>query len=75
MAVSTEKYRYIRYRDGGEELYDLTKDREEWHNLANEAGYATVKKKLAGMLPRDPAPYARAAKSPGLRKRKQGRGN
>lgn len=73
MSVSTENYRYISYRDGGEELYDLTKDREEWYNLANEAGYAIVKKKLAGMLPRDPAPYTRTATSPGLRKRKKDR--
>jgi arylsulfatase A-like enzyme len=74
MSVSTENYRYISYRDGGEELYDLTKDREEWYNLANEAGYAIVKKKLAAMLPRDPAPYVRTSISPGLRKRNKNRG-
>ena len=28
---------------------------------------------LIGMLPRDPAPYARTAKSPGLRKRNKDR--
>jgi len=71
MAVSTEKYRYIRYGDGGEELYDLTKDAEEWNNVANEAWYAAMKKKLRDMLPRDPAPHARTATSPGLRKGKQ----
>jgi len=69
MAVSTEKYRYIRYGDDGEELYDLARDPEEWHNLAHEATYAKVKSRLATMLPKDPAPYAKTATSPGLRKR------
>jgi hypothetical protein len=73
MAVSTEQYRYISYGNGGEELYDLSKDREEWYNLAKEAKYASVKKKLAAMLPRNPAPYVRTATSPGLRKRKKDR--
>jgi len=29
-----EKYRYIRYQDGGEELYDEVNDPNEWYNLA-----------------------------------------
>jgi arylsulfatase A-like enzyme len=33
-AVSTEDWRYIHYRDGGEELYHLDTDRYEWTNLA-----------------------------------------
>ena len=71
MAVSTEKYRYIRYGDDGEELYDLTTDREEWHNVANEAAYAGVKRRLERMLPGNPTPYAKTATSPGLRKNKK----
>jgi arylsulfatase A-like enzyme len=71
MAVSTEKYRYIRYGDDGEELYDLTKDREEWYNLANDSAYGNVKRRLRRMLPRDPAPYAKTSTSPGLRKNKK----
>jgi len=72
MAVSTEEYRYIRYEDGGEELYDLTKDREEWHNLANDSDYAAVKKELEDMLPENPAAYAKPAKYPGLQRSKEG---
>ncbi len=32
-AVRTNQWRYIRYNDGGEELYDETKDPYEWRNL------------------------------------------
>jgi arylsulfatase A-like enzyme len=70
MALSTERYRYIRYSDGGEELYDLTKDKEEWHNLASDPNYATIKKKLADRLPKNPASYVKTEKSPGYRKKK-----
>ena len=70
MAVSTEKYRYTLYNDGGEELYDLTNDREEWHNLANNPNYAAIKKQLAARLPRNPAPFVKTERSPDLRKKK-----
>jgi len=33
--IRTKKYRYIRYEDGGEELYDRLKDPNEWTNIAN----------------------------------------
>ena len=33
-AVRTEKWRYIRYADGSEELYDVSADPHEWTNLA-----------------------------------------
>jgi arylsulfatase A-like enzyme len=32
-AVRTERWRYIRYSDGSEELYDHDRDPHEWHNL------------------------------------------
>ena len=31
--IRTENWRYIRYADGSEELYDMEKDPHEWHNL------------------------------------------
>src|SRR5262245_40755211 len=34
-AVRTEKWRYIRYADGSEELYDRSKDPNEWTNLVD----------------------------------------
>jgi arylsulfatase A-like enzyme len=50
-AIRTEKWRYIRYADGGEELYDHDQDQYEWTNLANDAKYAGVKKELSNLLP------------------------
>ncbi|HUQ69417.1 MAG TPA: sulfatase [Planctomycetaceae bacterium] len=44
-------WRYIRYADGGEELYDHKSDPYEWTNLANDSKYAAVKKDLAQYLP------------------------
>jgi arylsulfatase A-like enzyme len=49
--VRTEKWRFIRYHDGGEELYDETKDPLEWNNLAKKPEYAAVKAELAKHLP------------------------
>jgi arylsulfatase A-like enzyme len=50
-AVRTEQWRYIRYADGGEELYDETKDPYEWKNLAKNAEYAKLKEELAKYMP------------------------
>jgi arylsulfatase A-like enzyme len=55
-AVRTEKWRYIRYHDGTEELYDHTKDPLEWTNLASRPEHAAVKKELARALPKVNAP-------------------
>ena len=41
-AVRSERWRYIRYADGSEELYDMLADPHEWHNLAGEADRADV---------------------------------
>ncbi|MHC4120976.1 MAG: sulfatase [Planctomycetota bacterium] len=71
MAISTQRYRYIRYNDGGEELYDLAVDKEEWHNLADDSKYAAIKKELADKLPKNPAPYVKTEKSPGYRRKKR----
>jgi arylsulfatase A-like enzyme len=50
-AVRTEQWRYIRYADGSEELYDVVADPNEWHNIAGEAKHADVKKQLAKWMP------------------------
>ena len=52
-AVRTERWRYIRYRDGGEELYDHSKDPWEWTNLAGNPDYAAVIEEHRGLLPDD----------------------
>ncbi|HEX4129564.1 MAG TPA: sulfatase [Pirellulales bacterium] len=50
-AVRSERWRYIRYADGGEELYDEQSDPLEWKNLASDPQYAAVKSELAHWLP------------------------
>ncbi|MDB5110348.1 MAG: acetylglucosamine-6-sulfatase [Mucilaginibacter sp.] len=50
--VRTDKYKYIRGWGIWDmnELYDLEKDPDEIHNLAQDKKYADIKKKLAGDL-------------------------
>lgn len=50
-AVRTERWRYIRYADGSEELYDHTRDQQEWYNLAGDARYAPVLDSLKNFVP------------------------
>lgn len=50
-AVRSEDYRYIRYADGSEELYDHRVDPMEWTNLAGDPLYEAAKRELAGWLP------------------------
>lgn len=52
-AVKTSRYRYIRYADGSEELYDHDNDSNEWHNLANDPRYFGVKQELMRHLPEE----------------------
>lgn len=59
--MRTAQWRYIRYADGGEELYDETKDPYEWTNLANDRRYGTVKAELAKVFPNQPEPKTRSA--------------
>ena len=57
-ALRNERWRYIRYADGGEELYDHEKDPNEWTNLAGRPEFAAVKASLAKWLPRTDASAA-----------------
>jgi len=50
-AVRTRRWRYIRYKDGSEELYDHTQDPWEWTNLAKRVEYREVIKALRKRLP------------------------
>lgn len=55
-AVCSERWRYIHYADGGEELYDQKNDPNEWTNLAARPEFASIKAKLAESLPPTDAP-------------------
>jgi arylsulfatase A-like enzyme len=64
-SLRSEKWRYIRYSDGTEELYDREKDPLEWKNLAGEAAHAKVKQELAKWLPTVNAPDAPSRRDAG----------
>lgn len=51
-SVRSERWRYIRYSDGGEELYDHQNDELEWINLAAKPEHQEVKTALARWLPK-----------------------
>lgn len=51
-AVRSADWRYIRYADGSEELYDHRSDPNEWHNLAGDEKFAAVIKQHAAELPK-----------------------
>lgn len=51
-SVRSDKWRYIRYAKGGEELYDEVNDPYEWKNLANDPKYKALKIDLAKWLPK-----------------------
>ena len=50
-AVRSENWRYIRYEDGSEVLYDHTKDPREYENLEAYPEYSEIKVYLAQWLP------------------------
>jgi len=55
-AIINQKWRYIHYSDGTEELYDVEGDPHEWHNLAGDVKLAAVKQKLKASAPKSFAP-------------------
>ena len=65
-SIRTETWRYTRYSDGGEELYDEVNDPYEWINLAYKGGGdKAVKNELSRHLPLDNKPAAGLEKLPG----------
>ena len=50
-ALRSQRWRYIRYADGGEELYDHANDPNEWTNLASRPEFAEIKTELVRWLP------------------------
>jgi hypothetical protein len=50
-SIRTERWRYIRYADGGEELYDHDADPYEWTNLAGDPKFADVTKSMMKLQP------------------------
>ena len=54
-AVSTEDWRYLRYAEGGEELYDIANDPYEWENLASSGEHADKLAEMRTLGPKNEA--------------------
>ena len=60
--MRSERWRYIRYADGSEELYDMHRDPQELKNLAQDVSLSHIKQEHAAFLPEQsagPAPGSR----------------
>ena len=55
-AVRSDRWRYIRYANGDEELYDHSKDPHEWTNLSSDSKLNPVKTRLSAWLPNEEVP-------------------
>ena len=55
-AITSDRYRYIRWADGSEELYDFVADPHEFTNLSGDPEMQAVKDSLAAGLPDENAP-------------------
>ena len=65
--LRTDNWRYIRYSDGSEELYDHRKDPNEWRNLAADPQHGKLIDRLRRWLPNTnvaPLPGSRGSDSP-----------
>ena len=63
-AVRDERWRYISYGNGEEELYDHKSDALEHYNLAKNKDFDAVKLKLAEWIPTKNAPSVSGNKDP-----------
>ena len=54
--LRSERWSYIRYQDGSEELYDRTRDPHEWINLAEDSAMAGALTEMRSWLPKNEAP-------------------
>ena len=62
-AVRNERFRYIRYANGGDELYDHDADPGEFNNLASDPAYKETIDELVKSLPKNDAPEAKASRA------------
>ncbi|QDS98819.1 sulfatase [Adhaeretor mobilis] len=62
-AVRSERFRYIRYSGGGEELYDHRSDPHEWNNLTSSSKHQGVKEELGKWIVKKWAPSALTKKA------------
>lgn len=61
-AISTGRWRYIHYSDGGEELYDIEIDPHEWENLASRPQHSAKLAEMRALAPKSFAPIHSSTK-------------
>lgn len=57
-AITNRDWRYIRYGDGQEELYDHNNDPHEWDNLASDPAYESIRSDMRRKSPANTADFA-----------------
>ena len=62
-SLRSERYRYLRFEDGSEELYDHAQDPNEWTNLATRPKYVELLKQFRRELPAEEALYHPSVRS------------
>ncbi|MCW0217305.1 MAG: sulfatase [Prosthecobacter sp.] len=65
-AARSDRWLYIRYADGSEELYDHENDPHEWTNLAGQPEHDAVKAELAAFFPKEFKRASRTAAEVGV---------
>ena len=61
--VHSEKWNYIRYADGSEELYNVSGDENEFYNLAGDKKYDKIKRQLSEYMPDEWHPGLKSRKA------------
>jgi arylsulfatase A-like enzyme len=70
-SLRTAEWRYIRYADGSEEMYNERNDPREWTNLAGKPEVSDIQAKLAKYLPATNATPVEAAARPNKKNKRQ----
>lgn len=68
--MTTAGWRYIRYADGAEELYDSQNDPHEWTNLAGKDAHAAKLAELRALAPKMPPELFTPGGKPSKKKQK-----
>ncbi len=69
-SVRNDRWRYMRYANGDEELYDHASDPNEWTNLAKDSQYIGLKAEMAKWIPTTDAPPGSSPEGDARRKSK-----
>ncbi|MEL7120806.1 MAG: sulfatase [Bacteroidota bacterium] len=70
-SVRTEKFRYLQYPDGTEELYDHHNDQYEFKNVADEPQFKNIKENLKSHVPKEWAEELQSDKWDQIRAKKK----